>query len=381
MKTMRQKEELYPATKCLWKTSTEAGTAANAEKVSCAKKKALQLHQLKKHQKVDMRTVHIVANQRARCTQPMSTIPITQKHWLANMCGHPSTQKGPNSANTAEIKIVQKRLKRAIELGMELALVVPIDRNVPHQLHEQRTKSCARGTSGQEEQEPRRVEADGQPGLQTSSTRGRQSDVLPLGRERPGAVAQLKAAEDHNKNRAPQRDQPHPDHIKKINPHGSSIQLDSDARLRIAPAGGKRRGGPLQQSPCSATQTKHDGTAERTQDNPALLHEPSSQPNANPANLLPHSSQRPDDAHVLEAAGGVQAPGAPRGLFQMKLDRYAPRAASGRHTESMHDHVSPRASSQDSNTGRCVVGVRAAVPPRHVREEGEEERARNQLSW
>ena len=53
------------------------------------------------------------------------------------MCGHPSTQKGPSSVNTAEIKIVQTRLKRAIELGIEIALVVSIDRNVPHQLHEQ----------------------------------------------------------------------------------------------------------------------------------------------------------------------------------------------------------------------------------------------------
>ena len=145
-------------------------------------KKALQLHQLKKHQTADMRTVHIVANQYPRCTMPLSSIPITQKHWLADMCGHPSTQKGPSSVNTAEIK-------RAIEFGIEPAPVVPIDRNVPHQLHEQRTKSCARGTSSPEEQEPRRVEADRQPGLQTSSNRGGQSDVLPLSSECPGVVA------------------------------------------------------------------------------------------------------------------------------------------------------------------------------------------------
>ena len=65
-------------------------------------KKALQLHPVKKHQKVDMRTIHIVANQCSRCTLPPSSIPITQKHWLANMCGHPSTQKGPSSVNISE---------------------------------------------------------------------------------------------------------------------------------------------------------------------------------------------------------------------------------------------------------------------------------------
>ena len=49
------------------------------------------------------------------------------------MCGHPSTQQGLSSVNTAEIKIVQSRIKRAIELGIEPAPFVPIDRNVPHQ--------------------------------------------------------------------------------------------------------------------------------------------------------------------------------------------------------------------------------------------------------
>ena len=129
---------------------------------------------------------HEDGTHRRERSMPLSNIPITQNHWL-DMCGHPSTQKGPSSVNTSEIKSVQSRLKRAIEVGIEPALVVPIDRNVPHQLHEQRTKSCARGTSGQEEQEPRCVEADRQPGLQTSSTRGRQSDRLLLSREVPGS--------------------------------------------------------------------------------------------------------------------------------------------------------------------------------------------------
>ena len=47
--------------------------------------------------------------------------------------------QGPSSVNTAEITIVHSRLKRATELGIEPAPIVPIDRNVP-----QRTKSCAR---------------------------------------------------------------------------------------------------------------------------------------------------------------------------------------------------------------------------------------------
>ena len=110
------------------------------------------------------------------------------------MCGHPSTQKGPSSVNTAEIKIVQTRLKRAIELGIEIALVVPIDRNVPHQLHEQRTRSCARGISSQEEHERRRVEADRQLGPQTSSTGGdRVTYFFSTGRS-PRVVAQVNAA-------------------------------------------------------------------------------------------------------------------------------------------------------------------------------------------
>ena len=82
--------------------------------------KALQLHQVKEHQKVDMRTGHIVGNQCPRCTMPLSSIPITQKPWLADICGHSSTQKGPSPVNTAAIKIAQTRLKRAIELGIEL---------------------------------------------------------------------------------------------------------------------------------------------------------------------------------------------------------------------------------------------------------------------
>ena len=54
-------------------------------------KEARQLHLLKKHQNVDMRTVHSVANQCPRCTMALSSKAITEKHWLADMHGHPST--------------------------------------------------------------------------------------------------------------------------------------------------------------------------------------------------------------------------------------------------------------------------------------------------
>ena len=83
---------------------------------------------------------------------------------------------------------------------------------------------------------------------------------------------------------------------------------------------------------------------------------------------------------ALEAA--VQAPGAPPkgGLVQVRLDRYTPRAAIGRHTDSMHVHIFSE-TFKPRQQRWSVCGVRAAVPPRHVREAGEEEeRALNQLS-
>ena len=168
------------------------------------------------------------------------------------MCGRPSTQKGPRQANTTEIKLVQT--SEPLNLALNPALVVPIDRNVPHQLHEQRTKSCAWGASGQEEQEPRRVEADRQSGLQTSSSRGVQSDVLPLGREGSwsGGTTECGGGALQEQSATERPASPRPHQITK--PHVSSAQKDSDARLRFALRGGKGRGGSAQQSPCSTTQ-------------------------------------------------------------------------------------------------------------------------------
>ena len=206
----------------------------------------------------------------ARCHYPANQ--RRKKHWLADTCGHPSTEKGPSSVNTAEIKIVQPRLKRAIELGMELAPVVPIDRNVPHQLHEQRTKSCARGTSGQEEQESRRAEADRQLGLQTSSTRG--DRLLPLSREVPwsGSTVESGGGPLQEQSTAERPASPRPQQESDI--HGSCAQQDSDERLRFALRRGEGRGGSPQQSSSSTTQTVPARSVDRTQNNPALLHEP-----------------------------------------------------------------------------------------------------------
>ena len=78
-------------------------------------KQALRLHQFRKHQRIDARTVHIVANQCPRCTLPLSSISHTERHWLADMCGHPSTQKGPSTAHTAEVKVVHARLSLPVQ--------------------------------------------------------------------------------------------------------------------------------------------------------------------------------------------------------------------------------------------------------------------------
>ena len=110
---------------------------------------------------------------------------------------------------------MQSRLKRAIELGIEPAPVVPTDRNVPHQLHEQRTKSCAKGTMAKKSKNQ-----DVSRQIDNLDYRLRQLEgdrvTYFLSAERcPRVVAKLKAAEDHYKSRAPQRGQPHPDHNKK----------------------------------------------------------------------------------------------------------------------------------------------------------------------
>ena len=97
-----------------------------------------------------------------------------------------STQKGPSTAHTAEIKVVHARLKRARELGIQAAPVVPVNYDVPRQLHEKR-KRIDRRTCQQEEQESGLVEADRQLGLQAPPARGGLNNILPLSRKMSGS--------------------------------------------------------------------------------------------------------------------------------------------------------------------------------------------------
>ena len=274
---------------------------------------------------------------------------------------------------------MQSRLKRAIELGIEPAPVVPTDRNVPHQLHEQRTKSCAKGTMAKKSKNQ-----DVSRQIDNLDYRLRQLEgdrvTYFLSAERcPRVVAKLKAAEDHYKSRAPQRGQPHPDHNKKATLmaallnwtamqdnaslyEGAKEEVDRHNKVLAAQ---RKPSLPEQltalKKSCFITRSRY-----REVGKPA----PSSQPNAIPATLSCHSvychsllstTSRHSCASHWKQQEEYKRP------VQMKLDRYARRAAPERHTRSMHDYFSPRAS---SDTGRCVR-VRAAVPPRHVREADE----------
>ena len=258
---------------------------------------------------------------------------------------HTATVQHPNHAKTLASKHVRSSIytemsqaseysrnqasanERAIEFGDEPALVVPIDRNVPHQLHEQRTKSCAWRASGQEEQEPRRVEADRQPGLQTSSSRGVQSDVLPLGREESwsGGTNECGGGALQEQSATERPASPRPHQITK--PHLSSAQIDSDARLRFALRGGKGRGGSAQQSPCSTTQPSPTELKtiltycaspyrweERWEHAPSFIQTRSQQTCLVFESIVTLSPQRPHDTDVLRAgSGSAGARGASQG--------------------------------------------------------------------
>ena len=180
----------------------------------------------------------------------------------------------------------------------------------------------------------------------------------------PGVVAQLKAVEDHNRSRAPQRGQHHPDHNKKATLmaallnwtamqdcaplyEGAKEEVD---RLNKVLAALRKPSLPEQLNALTTILPCHTGPLSQTRSQQTC-----------PISLLPHSLLNNLTTLIcfaLQATGGVQAPGTPpKGALFHNLDRLAPRAAYGRHTRSMHDFFSPRAS---SDTGRCV-GVRAAV--------------------
>ena len=352
-------------------------------------KQALRLHQFWKHRRIVSRTVHIVANQCPRCTLPLSSIPHTERHWLADMSGHPLTQKGPSTAHTAEIKVVHARLKRARELGIQAAPVVPVNCDVPRQLHEQRMR-IDRRAGQQEEQEPGRVEADRQPGLQAPPARGGQDDILPLSRKVSwssdaaqgcGGTLQQQSAGQGPTSSGPQQ---------KSDPDGSTAELDSDAGLHAALRDDGRGGRPDQLSSHSTTQTEPDRQTQRTQGHSAVLQNSAADGTRSGNLLFLLGNEGPKQAGaIIQPAATVSvdrdhnsrmlrtgsrgsrasARSATKGsLVQVTLERYATRSVPElSQTEAL--------SSADRS-----VGVRAAVPPHHACGAGEEETALNQLS-
>ena len=90
-KSMRHKLERYPRIKSLVKASRQEGSNANAGAVSRTQRASTPPS--KKHHKIDIRTVHVVANQCLKCILPLSSIPITEKRGLAatGLFGNPPT--------------------------------------------------------------------------------------------------------------------------------------------------------------------------------------------------------------------------------------------------------------------------------------------------
>ena len=317
-----------------------------------------------------------------RCTLPLSSIPHTEKHWLADMCGHPSTQKGPSTAHTAEIKVVHARLKRARELGIQVAPVVPVNYDVPRQLHEQRTR-VDRRAGQQEEQEPGRVEADRQSGLQAPPARRGQSDVLPLSREVPrssdAAQGCRRTLQEQSAGQGPTSSGPQ----QKSDPDGSTVELDGDTRLHATLRDDKGGGRTDQLSPHYPSQTEPDRPTQRTQDYSAVLQNSAADGTRSGNLLLLRGKEGPKQARaIIQPTATVSvdrdhnsrllrtgsrgcrksARSATKGsLVQVTLDRYAVRNV-------------PELSA-DQN-----VGVRAAVPPHHAYGADEEETALSQLS-
>ena len=218
---------------------------------------------------------------------------------------------------------------------------------------------------------------------------------LPAERN-PGVVAPLKAAGDHYKNRAPQRGQP-PTTRKRHSWQLCSTGQRCKTALRSTRRQRKRwmiastmsfaaLRKPSFTEKLSAIKTilpyyTSPVTDGKRGGNVLLLLSQTRSQQTCPIirSTATLSSQRPWDTHVFRTGSDRRSTFArsayPGSIVQMKLDRYAPRAASGRRTGSVRDCFSPKAS---SDTGRCV-GVRAAVPPRDVREADEEARALNQL--
>ena len=95
-------------------------------------------------------------------------------------------------------------------------------------------KDGCRRASSQEEQEPRRDEADRQLGLQAPPAEGdRVTYFLPT-EKTLRVVAQPKAAKEHYKEQSATEVPVPPGPQQEGNPHGSSALLDGDAKLRSA---------------------------------------------------------------------------------------------------------------------------------------------------
>ena len=233
--------------------------------------------------------------------------------------------------------MVQSRLKRAIEFGIEPAPFVPIDRNVPHQ------SSAPRAAQGEPVAKKSKSQ-DVSRQIDNLDNRFRQLEgdrvtyFLPAER----CTAETGGGTSY-KSRALQRGQPALAEPATRKRH--SWQLCST---------GQRCKSTLR--PTRERRKRWTRTVDRTQNNPALLHESVTvgKRGGNLLLLLSHTRSQ-QTCPIIQFTATVSS------------------AAFGRHTRSMHDYFSPRAS---SDTGRCV-GVRAAVP-HYVREADEEARALNQ---
>ena len=258
---------------------------------------------------------------------------------------------------------------------------MPVNYDVPRQPHEQR-KRVDRRAGQQEEQEPGRVEADRQSGLQAPPARGGQSDVFPLSREVPrssdAAQGWRGTLQEQSAGQGPTSSRPQ----QKSDPDGSTAELDSDTRLHAALRDDKRGGRTDQLSSHIASQTEPDRPTQRTQDHSAVLQD-SAADGTRSGKLLLLGKEGPKQARaIIQPAATISvnrdhnsrmlrtgsrgsrksARSTTKGsLVQVTLDRYATRNV-------------PELSTDQS------VGVRAAVPPHHACGADEEETALNQLS-
>ena len=213
--------------------------------------------------------------------------------------------------------------------GIEPAPVVSTNRSVLHQLHGQRIKGGGRGASSQQEQEPRRVEADRQPGFQAPPAQMRQSDDFFRRRGLLGSGA----AQSGGGAAQEQSASPTQTTTKRQPSRGSSAQLDGGARPRSTQRCDKGRGGSFNTVPATLRKptltdqlnalktilhlyTSPCRWKERWEHSTSSQQKKKKVPNKRVLSfsLLPHATLNDVTTLMclaLQAAGGVQAPGAP----------------------------------------------------------------------